>query len=70
MMGGRKEGWGSLLNAAKAHYFAADGRSLCGRWATFGPPRWELNQTKGPKADSGTCVSCWKKTPDEAPKDA
>ncbi len=40
-MSARKEGWGSLVNAAKAHYFAADGRVLCGRWVSFGPPHWE-----------------------------
>lgn len=62
----RREGWGSLVNAAKAHYFGADGRSLCGRWAAIGGPHWESNQKKGLKADAGTCAGCWKKAPDDA----
>jgi hypothetical protein len=59
---GRSEGWGSLVNASDAHYFR-DGRSLCGRWACFGTPRWETNQALGsrPRRNSGTCVTCWKK---------
>ena len=30
------EGWGWLWNAKKWHYFAEDGRSLCGKWFRFG----------------------------------
>ena len=61
-----KEGWGSLVNASKAHYFGKDGCSLCGKWASVGEPRWESNQKKGSKPDAGTCVGCWKKAPDAA----
>lgn len=32
-----KPGWRWPPNAAKAHYFSEDGRSLCGRWAFFSP---------------------------------
>lgn len=56
----RKEGWGSLDNAAKAHYFRDD-RSLCRRWLTWGAPRWESNQSQGDAPDKGTCAVCWKK---------
>ena len=66
-MSKRKEGWGSLDNAAKAHYFATNGRSLCGRWVAIGDPRWESNQKKGTKPDRGTCLPCWRKAPDDQP---
>ena len=63
----RTEGWGSMVNAKKAHYFQ-DGSSLCRQWMMFGSgPRWESNQKKGPTADAGTCAACWKKAPEEAP---
>lgn len=67
-MSDRAEGWGSLSNAASAHYFRG-GRSLCGRWMTFGSPRWESNQSRGPepKRGSGTCLGCWRKAPEAAP---
>lgn len=60
--GDRSEGWGSLLNARSAHYFR-DGKSICGRWACFGSPRWERKQELGerPRRNDGTCVACWKK---------
>ena len=63
-MSERQEGWGSLTNASAAHYFR-DGRSLCGRWMTLGPPRWESDQTKGeePSRGDGTCKTCWRKAP-------
>ena len=67
-MSERTEGWGSLTNALKAHYFAEDGRSLCGRWARLGQPHWERNQSKGTKPDRGTCAGCWKKAPERAPE--
>ena len=61
-MSERKEGWGSLTNAGKAHYFNLDGRSLCNRWASFSP-RWETNQELGKdwSRDDGTCQTCWHK---------
>ncbi len=31
-----EEGWTWLINSKKWHYFDKDGRSLCGRWLTFG----------------------------------
>ncbi len=66
-MSERKEGWGSILNASKAHYFGLDGRSLCGRWAIFTKPEWESDQERGTKPDSATCAACWKKAPEKAP---
>lgn len=59
-MSERKEGWGSVTNARDAHYFAADGRSLCKRWLAFSP-RWEANQELGNAVTQGTCKTCWKK---------
>ena len=60
-MADRKEGWGNLDNARDAHYFSADGRSLCKRWLAFGSPRWESNQELGSAPTKGTCKACWKK---------
>lgn len=57
----RTEGWGSVDNARDAHYFKADGRSLCGRWLAWGAPRWESNQELGAAPTHGTCKTCWKK---------
>lgn len=57
----RTEGWGNLDNARDAHYFDADGRSLCKRWLAFGGPRWEENQALGSSPTAGTCKMCWKK---------
>lgn len=54
-------GWGSLVNARDAHYFEADGRSLCNRWLAFGTPIWESNQELGTEPTPGTCKTCWKK---------
>lgn len=67
--GSRTEGWGSVVNAAAAHYFGPDGRSLCGRWAAWGAPRWETQQKRGaePKRGDATCKACWKKAPEVAP---
>lgn len=60
-MSKQTEGWGNLDNVRNAHYFDADGKSLCGRWFTFGNPRWESNQELGSEPTSGTCKACWKK---------
>ena len=60
-MSERKEGWGSLGNVRDAHYFTADGRSLCRRWLSLDDPRWESNQSLGTMPTAGTCKTCWKK---------
>lgn len=63
----RPEGWGTVFvngnQTRKAHYFATDGRSLCGKYAAIGEPRWESNQEDGecPTRTSGTCQACWLK---------
>lgn len=45
-----KEGWGMPLNSRVAHFFGADKRSLCGRWAYMG----ELSAFEGPHP----CIAC------------
>lgn len=62
----RTEGWGSLWNVRKAHYFRGN-KSLCGRWLSLGSPAWETNQSLGEKPDDGTCAACWKKRKKESP---
>jgi hypothetical protein len=53
-----KKGWGYLSNSPKWHYFGADGRSLCGKWARFdGNPYGEdFNDM-----NSDNCAACRKK---------
>ena len=62
----RIEGWGFLSNAKLAHYFRG-GRSLCGRWLTFGAPEWISAQEKGKAPGIHDCKACWKKAPENAP---
>lgn len=50
-----KEGWKWLANAPKWHYFR-EGRSLCGRWMTFGN-EFEL----GNDNSADNCPTCRKK---------
>jgi hypothetical protein len=50
------EGWKVLLNSKKDHYFR-EGRSLCGRWATFGN---EFDPHTGAFAKND-CAGCVKK---------
>jgi hypothetical protein len=68
-MTARSQGWGTVAGANAAHYFGADGRSLCGRWLAIGVPRWAGNQTRGPepRRNDGTCKACWRKAPEGAP---
>lgn len=54
-MAARKEGWGSMNNSRKAHYFREDGRSLCGGWLCF-VPLWEREQSD--TFTEGTCKAC------------
>jgi hypothetical protein len=73
----RKEGWATVfvdgVQTRKAHFFGADARSLCGKYASLGEPRWEADQETGENwsRDSGTCQTCWfkrKNSEDRAPK--
>jgi hypothetical protein len=50
-------GWAFLWNAKKAHYFAADGRSLCGRWLFLGQYREPGNVVTSPD----DCLACTRK---------
>lgn len=51
-----KEGWKYLLNSTKWHYFV-EGRSLCGKWATFGNDGLE----QGNDESEDNCAGCRKK---------
>jgi hypothetical protein len=53
------EGWHWLENSSKWHYFGDDGRSLCGRWATF--DKKPENFEQGADSSSDNCVACAKK---------
>lgn len=55
----RDEGWGSVDNSAKSHYFR-EARSLCGGWMAF-TPHWETHQELGAEPKKGDCKACWKK---------
>ncbi len=60
-----KQGWKYLFNATKQHYFK-QGRSLCGRWMTFG--HGDCIEDNG-KPQHDECISCRSKlTPELAPK--
>lgn len=65
-----KAGWNWLWNAKKWHYFKEDGRSLCGRWATFGSNA----DAEGYKESSDNCAGCVRRYrdifPDVAPVQA
>jgi hypothetical protein len=47
------EGWGYISNSPKWHYFR-NGRSLCGRWGSFG--RTDLEQGNDGSPDN--CKAC------------
>jgi hypothetical protein len=47
------EGWAYLHNSPKWHYFTEDGKSLCGRWMTFGNDR-EVGKDNSPD----NCKAC------------
>lgn len=52
-------GWAWPEQAAKAHYFETNGRSLCGRWLYMGER--DVNQKPGEKLSKGDCAECWRK---------
>jgi hypothetical protein len=49
------EGWAWPGESRKAHYFEADRRSLCGRWAFFGVEVYD--DPEGP-APNSRCADC------------
>lgn len=62
-------GWGYPLMASKMHYFGADCRALCGKWAYSGE-RIPINQRGAPLASQ--CKDCFRrlakmKVPDANP---
>lgn len=58
------EGWGWPSDSRKAHYFAADGRSLCGKWGRFGLPL-----TAGDYESPDDCADCRRRLNKRQPKD-
>lgn len=52
------EGWGSPINAKKAHYFVG-GHALCNGWMFFGKP--DKNQAMGEQPGQDDCKVCWKR---------
>lgn len=61
------EGWATLLNSKKAHYFDASGRSLCGHWLYLGNA-YDANQTPGSPDDCAACArKLAKRTAPDAP---
>ena len=51
-----KQGWHRPQNAAKWHYYASDGRSLCGKWMLFGGRIMAENQSLNRSDDD--CKAC------------
>lgn len=50
----RSEGWVLMDNARKWHFFATDGRSLCGRWAFLGDVQPSIS------VNADACSACGK----------
>lgn len=51
-----KTGWAWPLNSRKAHWFGADGRSLCGKWMFLGEIRDDSNHES-----PDNCKACARK---------
>lgn len=54
--GMKKSGWCWIANSPKWHWFEADGRSLCGKWLTFGSERHQGNDDS-----KDNCAACRRK---------
>jgi hypothetical protein len=52
-------GWGFPAGSRKAHYFDADGRSLCGKWAFMRREACDNDNAFRPSPDD--CVACRRK---------
>ena len=61
------EGWLYPPRLRKAHYFRADGRSLCGKYASFGAPRSAFEPDNG-SASPNDCKACRTKLDKEGVK--
>jgi len=55
-----KQGWGSLANSPKWHYFV-EGRSLCGKWLGLGITNFDDDPLTDDSPDN--CAGCKKKVP-------
>ena len=55
------KGWVQPHLARKYHWFGADDRSLCGRWAWWGQGQDDTKVGESPGPDD--CVVCWKRAP-------
>ncbi|MGW8431625.1 hypothetical protein ACWGJ9_11080 [Curtobacterium citreum] len=56
------KGWAKLADARKFHFYGADSRSLCGRYAAFAAPAEAFEPHQGgftPAPDD--CSACMKK---------
>ena len=53
----KSEGWVKLFDAKKWHYFADNGKSLCGKWMVFTVPK-DADQEDD---HSENCAECKRK---------
>ncbi len=61
-----KAGWNWLINSRKWHWFGLDGRSLCGKYLTFGSNADAETEDKINSSDN--CAVCKRKRQAEAVK--
>lgn len=59
-----KAGWNWLRNSRKWHWFAEDGRSLCGRYMLLNNEDCDPEDTKS----TDNCSECWKRRERETGK--
>jgi hypothetical protein len=55
----KKAGWNWLVNSRKWHFFALDGRSLCGKFMILGSNEDSSQEDKPSSPDN--CKACLKK---------
>lgn len=62
-----REGWNWLINSRKWHYFQADGRSLCGRYAILGD---NADSEQGGEGSPDNCQACVRKRAAQVQREA
>lgn len=60
MAAAKHQGWAWIGGATKAHYFADDGRALCGRWLFLGNPE-ALDNNNNNHTSPDNCTACQRK---------